>query len=244
MRLPSLAILAVLAAVNGSASSIAMTVTPTQIEMRSSGKDSRGVITVVNTSDRQLAVELVSKKADYDEAGTPSTAEADDEFLVMPPQALSAPGATQNFRIQWLGEPLLARSESFLIFVNEIPLKPSGGNRQVQLVYSIGVMVNVAPPRGQPSLGVVDTSIATDGSGSRHPAVTVYNPGAVHALFSEANVYLSGQGWSYTFSKGAVAQFVGSGLVLPGHRRRFVLPIAVPSSVSRLKCDLTLETKR
>jgi fimbrial chaperone protein len=244
MRLPLLAFLTVVAAVTGSAPSTAMTVTPTQIELRSSGRDARGVISVVNNSDRQLAVELVPKKADYDEVGTPSTTEAGEEFLIMPPQALIAPGATQNFRIQWLGEPLLARSESFLIFVNEIPLKSAGGNRQVQLVYSIGVMVNVAPPRGEPSLGVVDTSIASDGSGRRHPAVTVYNPGAVHALFSEANVFLSGQGWSYNFPKGAVAQSVGSGLVLPGHRRRFILPIAVPSSVLRLKCDLTLETKR
>src|SRR5262245_6014680 len=101
----------------------AMTVTPTQIEITSLGRSSRGAITVGNDGSDVLAVELVVKRAMLDEAGLPKATPAGDEFLVMPPQALIAPGATQNFRIQWLGEPLLDKSQTFLVYVNQIPVK-------------------------------------------------------------------------------------------------------------------------
>ena len=41
-------------------------------------------------------------------------------FLVVPPQALMPPGATQNFRIQWVGEPQLCESQSYMLPV-ELP---------------------------------------------------------------------------------------------------------------------------
>ncbi|MBS0271016.1 MAG: molecular chaperone, partial [Proteobacteria bacterium] len=66
----------------------AMTVTPTQIEMTSTGRSSRGAIAVVNDGAGALAVELVVKKATLDEAGVPKASPAGDEFLIMPPQAL------------------------------------------------------------------------------------------------------------------------------------------------------------
>jgi len=45
----------------------AMTVTPTQIEMKSIGRSSRSAITVVNNGENALAVELVVKTATLDE---------------------------------------------------------------------------------------------------------------------------------------------------------------------------------
>jgi P pilus assembly chaperone PapD len=58
----------------------AMTVTPTQIEMRSIGRSSRSAITVVNNGENALAVELVVKTASLDEVGVPKTNPAGEEF--------------------------------------------------------------------------------------------------------------------------------------------------------------------
>jgi fimbrial chaperone protein len=222
----------------------AMTVTPTQIEMTSTGRTSRGVITVVNDGADPLPVELVIKSATLNEAGIPTTKPAGDEFLVMPPQAMIAPGATQNFRIQWLGEPLLAASESFLLYVNQIPVRPSGRARAVQIAFSMGVMINIAPPRGEPRLEVLSSGVVADKNGRRHPTVTVQNPTNVHALFPQSTVRVSSSGWSQSISSGELEQSIGIGLVQPGHRRRFVLPIVLPANVTAVQASLDFRPKR
>jgi P pilus assembly chaperone PapD len=221
----------------------AMTVTPTEIEMKSTGRTSRSAITVVNNGEGELAVELVAKKAILNEDGVHKTSPAGDVFLIMPPQALIPPGATQNFRIQWLGEPLLNKSETYFIYVNQIPVKLPKRVRGVQLVFGMGVMINVAPPRGEPELQVVNNGVVTDRHGARHPTITVLNPTNVHALFPQATVRLSSGGWSETLSSGKLAQTIGIGLVQPGHRRRFVLPVTLPSGVTSTQSSIEFRPK-
>lgn len=221
----------------------AMTVTPTQIEMKSAGRASRGAITVVNNGQGTLAVELIVKKATLNEAGVPKTSPAGDEFLIMPPQALIAPGATQNFRIQWLGEPLLEKSQTFFVYVNQIPVKLPKRARGVQVVFGVGVMVNIAPPRGEPSLEVLGSGVVTDASGRRHPTLTVLNRSTVHALLQQATVRISSGNWSETLSSGTLAQKIGIGLVQPGHRRRFILPVTLPPGVSSTRVSLEFRPK-
>jgi len=221
----------------------AMTVTPTQIEMTSAGRASRGAITVVNNSIAPLAVELVTKLATLDETGVPKATAADDEFLIMPPQAMIPPGATQNFRIQWLGDPLIETSRTFLIYVNQIPVKMTKKTSAVQVVFGMGVMVNVAPPRGQAALEVAKTDITTDTRGRRHPVLTVFNPSNVHALFPRATVRVSDGSWSETITSGELAQSIGIGFVQPGHRRRFVLPVVVPPDIKSVKTSIQFNAK-
>ena len=225
------------------APALAMTVTPMQIEMMSSGRQSRGVITVFNDSDRPLPIEIVVKKASLDERGVPTLSAAGDEFIIMPPQALIAPGATQNFRLQWLGEPLLERSESFFVYVNQIPVKLARRDNDVQLVFSVGVMVNVAPARGEPALNVIASGVVTDGHGQRRPFVTVENPTNIHALFPQSTVRVSSESWSDTISSGELARYIGIGLVQPGHRRRFVLPVTLPDNSTTARCSLKFRPK-
>lgn len=221
----------------------AMTVTPTQIEMTSIGRTSRSAITVVNGGADALAVELVVKKATLDESGVPKTTSADDEFLIMPPQALIAPGATQNFRIQWLGEPMLAKSETFLVYVNQIPIKMPKRVKGVQVVFGMGVMVNVAPPRGTPALTVLSSGVVMDTHGRRHPTLTVFNPTNVHALFPQSTIRISSGDWSETLSSGELTQSIGIGVVQPGHRRRFVLPVILPPGVTSVQSSIEFRPK-
>src|ERR1700730_11359837 len=130
---------------------VAMTVSPTQVEMVSIGAGAHARITVTNTDDEPLAVEATLSRATLDEVGVPATSAAGDDFLVMPQQAIIAPGGTQNFRIQWLGEPLIESRQTYLLYISQIPVKRRG-NSAVQVVVSIVVMINVAPPQGLPSL--------------------------------------------------------------------------------------------
>ncbi|MBS0243644.1 MAG: molecular chaperone [Proteobacteria bacterium] len=221
-----------------------ITVSPMQVEMVSSGAHNRAVVSVVNGSNQAMPVEAVVQRMALDENGKSHTAKAGDEFLVMPPQAMIPAGATQNFRIQWLGDPVIDQSQSFFIFFNQVPVKTPQGKAALQVVMSMGVMVNVAPPQGSPSLNLVSTGIIADKSGRRHPTITVSNPTKVHALLPQATVKLSSGSWSETLSAGLISERVGIGLVQPGRQRKFVLPVDLPPGVNSVQANLVMSPRR
>lgn len=220
----------------------AMSLSPTQVEMTSVGKTSQARIVVVNNSAQPLPVEAVVKRANLTEAGLAQASEASDEFLVMPPQAMIPPGGSQVFRIQWLGEPLLAASQSYMLFMNQIPVKFAKTDSRLQVVFSMAAMINVAPPQGEPALRVVEAGVVVDAAGNRRPKLTVENTSNVHALLPRSTIRLAGGSWSETLTPGLLSQSIGIGLVQPGRRRTFILPGRVPPGVSRLQADL--DTKR
>lgn len=216
----------------------AMSVSPTQVEMTSVGKTSQARIVVVNNSAQPLPVEATMKRANLNEAGVAQTTDASDDFLVMPAQALIPPGASQVFRIQWLGEPLLAASQSYLLYMNQLPVKFSKSDSRLQVVFSMAAMINVAPPQGESKLRVVEAGVAIDAAGNRRPKLTVENTSNVHALLPRTTIRIAGGSWSETLTPGLLSQNIGIGLVQPGRRRAFILPANVPPGVSRLQVEL------
>ena len=173
-----------------------------------------------------------------DEAGHARTGKAQDDFLIMPPQVMIQPGATQNFRIQWLGDPVVETSRSFYVFFNQVPIRPAKGKAAVHVVMSLGVMVNVAPPQGTPQLRVVATGTTTDSQGKRRPTVTVENASKVHGLLPQTTLLLSSGSWSQTLSSSLLSERIGTGLVQPGKRRTFVLPVDLPAGIGSLQARL------
>lgn len=222
----------------------AFTVSPTQIELVAIGNKSRSIVTVVNGSDQPMAIETVVKRMVLDENGKASTANAGDEFLLMPPMALIPPGRTQNFRVQWLGDPQIEASQSFYLYFNQVPVQMPKGHKGVQVVVGMGVMVNVAPASGAPQLRVVGTGITVDKTGKRRPTLTVHNPSKVHALLPTATVRLASQSWSQTLPSGLLSEHIGSGLVQPGKRRKFVLPVDLPREVSGVRASIEMQPQR
>jgi fimbrial chaperone protein len=220
-----------------------MTVSPTHIEMMSAGRSNRAQVTIVNTSNAPLPVEAVLMAASYDENGRPKTSKADDDFLIMPPQALIPPGATQNFRIQWLGNPALTQSRSYLLYFSQLPVKTSKSAIAVQVVMSIGVLINVAPAQGAPKLSVVASGISTAG-GHRQPRITVHNASNVHGLLRQSTIRLTDGKWSTVLSPAMIEQRIGIGLIQPGHRRQFILPVELPAGVGPLRVNLETASRR
>ena len=247
MSLRSFALLALalagIAAVS-SAPADAMSVTPIQVEMLSTGGQ-RAQVTVNNDSQEPLPVEIAIEKLALDENGGRKLSKAGDDFVVFPPQAMIAPGSSQVFRLQWVGEPQIAESQSFMMSVNQVPVKLPKGKSAVQIVMSFGVVVNVAPPQGSPSLKVVGTGVETDKkTGKRHPTITVENPTKIHALLPQSSISLSGGSWSKAMSAGELSEKIGIGLVQPGRKRKFILPVDLPANVSSVQASLDFKPKR
>ena len=216
----------------------AMSVTPVHIEMQSAGRSARSQVKVTNTSNRPLPVEIGIEKFKLSVNGNRKNSKAGDDFLVFPPTALIKPGASQVFRIQWVGEPLLKRSESYMVNVNQLPVKLPKGRSAVQIVMSFGVNINVAPPKGRPTLQIAGTGVTRSKDGKRYPTVTVSNGSNVHGLMTSGTLKLAGGSWSKTLPPTFLRQRVGIGLVQPGAKRRFVIPVALPRGVTKVQASL------
>ena len=119
----------------------AVNVQPLSLEMVSIGTSSRSSIQVVNDGAAPMPVEVVLKKLDIGEDGKTTESPASDEFLVFPPQAVVPAGATQSFRVQWIGAPDIKKSQTYMLSVNQLPVKMKPGESGVQMVFDFGVIV-------------------------------------------------------------------------------------------------------
>lgn len=211
----------------------AMSVTPIVIDMSSIGREGRSQISVTNTAAGDIPVAITVEEATVSATGGVTTAPVADLFVIYPSQALIKPGATQRFRVQWVGEPELAKSRTFIFSAAQQPVALPDGVSGIQILYNFEVVVSVAPPRQRATMNVGEAAFETV-EGKRRAALTMINPGNVHAYLSGARVQLESkdatgkQIWTKTLLPEELAQVVGIGLVQPGSTRRFILPIDLP----------------
>ena len=215
----------------------AANVQPLSLEMVAIGSNSRSSIQMVNDGAAPMPVEIVIKKLDIGEDGKTVFSPAADEFLVFPPQAVVPAGATQSFRIQWVGAPDLKKSQSYILSVNQLPVKMKPGESGVQMVFDFGVVVSVAPAGAQSALHLVSAEAATQGQ-KHGAAITVQNPSAMYSYFSDAKLTLASGNWHKVISPGELRQLVGYGVVLPGKTRRILVPADLPVSAGKISATL------
>jgi fimbrial chaperone protein len=217
---------------------LAMSVTPVVVDMTTTGTGNRAQISVINDGAKPLPVEIIVSRIDVNEAGDVSNSLAGDEFLIFPPQALVPAGATQTFRVQWVGDPQIKTSQSYSFSVNQVPVKMPAGQSGVQVVFNFATIINVAPAGGQASINLVNTGIGKDDKGKSRPTLTVKNPGNKHAKLTDATINLSGGGWSETLRPEQLRQTMGVGLVQPGKTRKFLLPVDLPANVTQITASI------
>ncbi len=223
--------------------SIAMSVAPVLMEMTVSGSASKSSIRVVNDSKKKLPVEIIIYSLELGPHGEQTKKKDPKDFLIFPPQALIKPGATQTFRIQWVGNPTMRKSQSYIFSVNQVPVKMPKGKSGVQMVYNFGTIVNVSPSSGKSTIELLNTSIVKTKAGKRYPAIIVKNAGNIHSKVSEATIKLNSSGWSKTLPPQYLERFMGVGLVQPGKSRRLLLPVEVPGNVKKITASIDYRPK-
>jgi fimbrial chaperone protein len=145
----------------------AMSVEPLLLDLTSAGKGMQQSFKVDNNSAAPLPVEIAVSRIEFGPNGEQTSARAGQEFLVYPPQAIIAAGASQVFRVQWIGEPDLAKSRSYRFDVSQVPVKLPKEKSGIQIVLNFGVTVNVAPAQGKADIQVMGAApVVKTASGS------------------------------------------------------------------------------
>ena len=221
----------------------ATTASPMVLDLQTSGRNVVANISVNNSGDKPLTMEAVVIALDATATGLAPGKASTDDLLVSPPTALIAPGKTQSFRVQWLGDPAPAVSHHYYVSLNQLPVKLAEGQSAVQVVYNFQVLVSVGATRGKPALSILSAAIV-DNKGKPAPSITVGNAGSTYGYMSQHRLKLvetdaaGKEVFSRIISGNDFQQLVGYGLVATGQSRTMTLPIDLPSRTGKLTATL------
>jgi fimbrial chaperone protein len=235
----------VLTLIGFSAAVYAMTVQPVVIDLTASGRGISQVLTVENTFDKPLPVEIRLEELGLTEDGVKATGKDSGELAVFPPQALIQPGQRQTFRVQYVGDPALAKSKHYYVTVAQLPVQLTEGQSNIQLLYNFQVLVSVSPDGARPALSITSASIAQNAEGAPVAALTVANASAAHGYLSRGRLRLvqyDGAGkevFRQTLSGPEIQQTIGYGLVGAGQTRRVIMPVPLPQQGGRIEAEFT-----
>lgn len=196
----------------------AMRVSPMVSELTTTGAGSAARIEVGNVGSAALPFETRITRMDIDADGNVTETDADEDFLVFPPQGLVPVNGRQVVRVQWIGDPNIETSHAYYLWVRQLPIATdptatpeSGGAVSVQVLYTMKALIVVAPPGAEPKVEVVsvtpamvsppapeiDPSLANGQTIAPPPAepgveVVVSNTGKRYALMSGATWIVEG----------------------------------------------------
>lgn len=225
----------------------AMTVQPVVIDLQTAGRDMSQTITVENTFATPLPVELTVQELELGTDGVKQTGKDPGDLLVFPPQAIIQPGQTQTFRVQYVGDPELAKSKHYYVTVAQLPIKLPEGQSAIQILYNFQILISVAPGGVKPKIAVQSAEIGTSADGKPVAILTVVNDSPAHGYLSNGRIRLvekdksGAQVFSRTLSAAEIQQTMGFGLIGGGQTRRVTVPLVLPSAEGTVEASYSLE---
>ncbi|MCC5878439.1 MAG: molecular chaperone [Idiomarina sp.] len=124
--------------------------------LEEAGRNSTGTFRIHNTNNTPLTIELYATRRLLEDGYYDTTEPADEDFLLMPPQAYIEPGQVQVFRIRYMGENQLSQSVGYRVVFHQLPLNilPTEAldENRIEILVNIHAPVYVSPIGAQPAL--------------------------------------------------------------------------------------------
>ncbi len=225
----------------------AMTVQPVVIDMQTSGRQMSSVITVENTFATPLPVELSIQELELTPDGVKQTGADPGDLMIFPPQAIIEPGQTQTFRLQYVGDPALAKSKHYYITVAQLPVKLPEGQSAIQILYNFQVLVSVAPSGVKPQISIQGAEIGKNADGKPVPVITVANDAVAHGYLANGRLRIvqkdaaGKQVFTKSLSGAEIQQSMGFGLIGSGQVRKVTVPVELPSAQGSVEASFSLD---
>lgn len=238
----------------------AMRVSPMVFELEASGSATVARMEVQNINQDNLAFDTRIYKLTFDKDGNQVEEPADDKFLVFPPQGVLPPGGRQVVRVQWVGSPELAASESYYVSVNQLPVafapaEAESVSAQVQVVYNMRALVVVAPKGATPKVEAasvipIDYQPPAPSAGVAVPppvpglSVTLRNSGRRHAMMAALGWRIegtdtAGQPLRLDIAPEELNRAIGTGYVPALGERTFRFPVAAAFANKPIRLSFT-----
>ncbi len=237
-------LIVLLAALMGIAPSVlhAARVTPMIVELEPTGGRSVARIELSNPGQNDFPVEVQMYRGAITEEGELQLTPADEEFLLFPAQIVIPSASQQVFRVQYIGEPELAKSEVFYMKIKQIPLPIPANQSKVQVVVNFNVLINVVPDGVSPE-PFVESIQSAEREGVPGIEVRVSNQGTRFFLagtlpWEISGVTQSGETFEERRTPDEMASAIGVGVVAPDRARIFFVPLEQPLVEESIKVEL------
>lgn len=221
----------------------ALNVQPVILDLLASGRRSAAIVTLQNTFTTNVPVEVSASLIELvDNELRPIEGEVED-LLIFPAQAVVAPGESQAFRVQWVGDQEPDQSRHFYVSVRQLPVQLPENENAIQVLYNFKVLVNVASAQARPELLVNSATIQTVDGRSR-PVIEVRNTGRAYGYVGRARMTITQTAddgrelFRQTYQPDEIQRAMGLGLIPSGKSRTLTVAVDLPSAEGRLSVAL------
>ena len=217
-------------------------ISPMVVEVEPFGRESIARVELTNPGAGEFPVEVQMFRGVISEDGQLDLVAADDDFLVFPAQIVVPANSQQAFRVQYVGNPELAKSEVYYMQVRQVPVKISPDQSQVQVVVNFNVLVNVIPDGSTPE-PIIDSVVPATSGEESGIQVRLANRGTRYFTAGTLPWQISGRTEDGTvvsmqLTPEQVAKLIGVGVVAPDRVRSFFIPTERPMANENLTVTL------
>ncbi|HMK67118.1 MAG TPA: fimbria/pilus periplasmic chaperone [Stellaceae bacterium] len=220
----------------------ALRFTPFVVSLAPSGPGANQVFQVENETETSAAIQISLVHRDMGVDGKETLKEAEDDFIVFPPQLVLLPHEARALRLQWAGDPKPAAELPYRIIVEQLPVRIDTGDAkgtQLSLVVRYEGAVYITPEGAKPDIVVERVEHATGPDGKPRLAVDLYNKGTAHAILQNASLTVTpASGGSSITLKADQLGGLADQNVLGGHRRHFLVAWPQGLAVGPLRATL------
>lgn len=217
---------------------------PMVIELRASGSGSSSGMTVTNTHDVPIAIEVTVHRREQQPDGTDKLVLETKDVIVNPPQMVIQPGASQSIRVQWVGTPNPEKELAYRIVTEQLPIRLTQVQRndktaELTMKYRYEAALYIQPRNVKPSARLERAEVVSEG-GTPMLRLTLISDGTSRAILNAPKIKLSGSGGQFTIEGEQAAPLQGLN-ILPGATRVVSLPAPAGLAPGQLTGSLESE---
>ncbi|MEB3231234.1 MAG: fimbria/pilus periplasmic chaperone [Leptolyngbyaceae bacterium] len=193
------------------------------------GSNVTGSFQVIGTGSEPVAIEVRIFERQTDIYGIENRVDAEENFMIYPPQILLNPGEVQTIRVTWLGDPELESEQAFRLITEQLPIRlddaaiaPSNGLQvNITAIYNYVASVYVTPPGAEPLLSLNAAHELQDGKDML--MLTFNNQGTAHQLLENLQLTLMTEATTLQLASEDLEGVSGEN-ILAQHQRQFMIP--------------------
>ncbi len=178
---------------SGSHAEIGFEVQPMVHDIGTSSRNSATTLRIRNGSDEVLPVEISMFELIFEEEGLEKLERADDEFVVVPPTAIIAPGASQFVRLQWLPLKIVTQSRTFIANVTQVPVECFRQRSSAPIALELNAVVHLSPSGARPNVSVVSANVSAGEDGQNILSLELSNDGDGYTYLSRNSITIEGR---------------------------------------------------
>ena len=195
---------------------------PIIVQLAPSGSGAVHTMTIANTHDVPIAIEISVYRRFQKPDGTETREIEDDDVLVTPPQMVIAPGSSQSFKVRWIGRPDIVEEQTYRIVTEQLPIRLREESRddfsaKVSMRYRYEAALYIMPAKRDPQYRLLSARPVED-AGARFVEVDIASEGNMRAILQQPRLTLTANGSRSVIEGETAGELEGLNILAGNHR--------------------------